>query len=92
MTIHVVTRKIWYYNVSCYLPPDDLETLKYMKEAWEQCPTDATPLLMGDINVNLDNLENKRDDIIAEQLLDNWCLKKSCNYFYRSVSKEHRGK
>ena len=92
MTIHVVTRKVRYYIVGCYLPPDDLETLEYVKKAWEQRPLDAIPLLMGDINVNLDNPENKRDDIIAEQLLDNWCLKKSCNYFYRSVSKEHRGK
>ena len=66
MTIHVVTRKIRYYIVGCYLPPDDLETLEYVKKAWEQRPTDATPLLMGDINVDLDNPESERDDIITE--------------------------
>ena len=46
---------------------------------------------MGDINVDLDNPENDCNDTIAEQLLDEWGLEKSCDHFYRSVGKKNRG-
>ena len=65
MSIHVVTGNTRYYIVGCYLPPDDLASLEYVKKAWSQRPSGATPLLIGDFNVDLDSPNNSRADIIG---------------------------
>jgi hypothetical protein len=42
-----------FYVVGCYIPPNDLCTLPQVKQALNKCPKGHTPLLIGDLNVNL---------------------------------------
>ena len=86
MSIHVVTGNTRYYIVGCYLPPDNLHSLEFVKKAWSQRRSGAIPLLIGDFNVDLDSPNNSRADIIAEQL-DRWLLNKTCDHFYRKTKK-----
>lgn len=80
MQIQVVGERTLYYIVGCCLPPDDLTALEYVKKAWEKCPGGCTPLLIGDLNIKLDNPQDEKDAIISEwqqekkvdRFQDNW--------------------
>jgi len=47
--------------------------LDHIRTAWEQCPKGYKPMLIGDVNINLDAPRDKRDETIAEQC-DDWGL------------------
>jgi hypothetical protein len=59
--------KRWYI-VGCYIPPTNLTTLMHVKQAWLACTKGCLPILLGDLNVNLAALRNKRNDMIDEQV------------------------
>ena len=73
LAFRLITNDADYYVVVCYIPPKGLETLDQVKAAWDQRPTGFIPLLLVDLNINLDAPWDERDWIIAEQC-DAWEL------------------
>jgi hypothetical protein len=59
--------------VGCYIPPNNLSTLATIEQAWNKCPRGHTPILIGDLNVNLHSPRDERDKQIAEVVEDVIC-------------------
>ena len=57
-----------YYCVGCYIPLSDLTTLEDVKKAWLNCSKGGRPLLVGDLNINLESSRDERAAEIAEQV------------------------
>ena len=62
VAFRLLTGKHRLYVMGCYIPPSEMNTLDEVEEAWKQCPKGFMPLLIGDLNVNLEALQNKRRD------------------------------
>jgi hypothetical protein len=62
----VVTGSQHFHVVGCYIPPNNLSTLPQVKQALNKCPQGHTPLLIGDLNVNLCAPRDERDERISE--------------------------
>ena len=56
-----------YYIVGAYAPPSDPKTLDHIRDAWKQCPAGSSPILLGDLNVNLKHPKDEREEIIAKE-------------------------
>ena len=68
LTFELVTGQMRYFVVGAYIPPSDLgTTLAHIQQAWSECPRGCEPLLLGDLNANLINPRDEREDGIAEQ-------------------------
>ena len=68
LAFQLVTGRHRYYVVGCYIPPSDLSALEDVRRAWSQCPSGARPLLVGDLNINLESPRDERDVEIAEHV------------------------
>jgi hypothetical protein len=66
----IVTGGQRFYAVGCYIPPNDRSMLTALVQAWNECPSGYTPLLLGDLNVNLRTPRDDRDEQIAEAVED----------------------
>ena len=56
-----------FYIVGAYVPPSGRTTIDHIRDAWKQCPEGSTPLLLGNIKVNLAHPRDERDEEIAEE-------------------------
>eukprot|EP00957_Ditylum_brightwellii_P141063 10746548-Ditylum_brightwellii.AAC.1 len=56
-----------YFVMGCYIPPDYLDALEHVKRVWEEQLKGCKPLLLGDLNINLEYPRDERDGIIAKQ-------------------------
>lgn len=56
-----------FYIIGCYIPPGDLTALAHVRKVWESCPRRCKPILLGDLNINLEYPWDERDETIAEQ-------------------------
>ncbi len=65
----LITGRLRYYVVGCYIPPSELERkmLDVVKAAWDACPAEFSPLLLDDLNINLGAPQGKRDITIDEE-------------------------
>jgi endonuclease/exonuclease/phosphatase family metal-dependent hydrolase len=54
--------------VGAYVPPADLSTMEFVNRAMEALPQGLRPLLLGDLNVDLDDLRNDRARSMAADL------------------------
>ena len=68
ITCQLVTGKGRYYIVRCYLPPHDTTAADEMEKAIKECPRGCLPLLMGDLNINLLDPRDARDEKVTEIL------------------------
>ena len=66
----IVTGSARYYAVGCYIPPNDLSTLTWIEQAWNECPKGHIPVIFGDLNINLRAPRDERDETIAEMVED----------------------
>jgi hypothetical protein len=57
-----------YYIVGCYIPLNNLTTLRHIKQEWMACPKGCLPIVLGDSNVNPAAPCDERDEMIAEQV------------------------
>lgn len=66
-----------------FIPPSDLTSLEHVTNAWNQCPKGCVPMLIGDLNVNLDAPWDKRDETIVKQVdnMDLVCM--VCQFMHR---------
>jgi hypothetical protein len=53
-----------------YIPPADTTGVEDLRVAWDSCPENCKPLLLGDLNINLRDPRSEREEIIAN-FLDN---------------------
>ncbi len=85
LTFVLVTGSCHFFAVGCYIPPNDMSTATTIEKVWNKCPCGHIPLLLGDLNVNLRSLRDKRDEQIAEVVEDVMGLTDlSCHFLQRS--------
>ena len=54
----------------CTPPPSNIGTLDYMQDAWKQCTAGSSPILLGNLNINLRHPKDERQETIAEECGD----------------------
>ena len=69
MSCMLVTASRRFGVVGAYLPPADTDTLDYLTAALDCFPRDCIPVVLGDLNVDLDDLRTARDHAIATELM-----------------------
>ncbi len=70
LTFMLVTGSQQFFAVGCYIPPNNLSTLATIEQAWNKCPRGHTPILLGDLNINLCSPWDERDEKIAKVVED----------------------
>ena len=55
LTFELVMGEDLCYVVGAYIPPSNLSTLEHVESAWWQCPKGCKPLLIRDLNINLES-------------------------------------
>ena len=67
-----------YYVVGRYIPPYDVTgtMITTIEQAMAEMPKECIPLIVGDLNIDLDNPRDDRDEVAAEAMdaLDVSCL------------------
>jgi hypothetical protein len=81
-----------FYTVRCYIPPTNLSTLPQVEQALNECPQGHTPLLIGDLNINLCAPRNERDEQIAEGVEDVCGLTNLSKQFCQQSRSHTRGR
>ena len=82
LAFRMITAGADYYVVGCYIPPHDLGTLEKVKAAWAECPKGFIPMLIGDMNIDLDSPRDDREETIAEQC-DAWDITDMAAQFWQ---------
>jgi hypothetical protein len=70
LTFLLVTGNEQFYCMGAYIPPADTMGVEDLWAAWEACPDDCMPLVLGDLNINFSDPRDKRDEVIRD-LIDN---------------------
>jgi len=52
LTFQLVTDAKRYYVMGIYIPPNDSSGVDDLRAAWNSCPPDCDPNVMGDLNIN----------------------------------------
>ena len=65
LAFELVTGARRYYVVGMYLPPGDLTALEHARQAVEAKPKGTAPLILGDLNANLESPRSERDEEVA---------------------------
>ena len=68
LTFQLVMGVDRYFIIGVYIAPRDLETLDAVQTAWNSCPKGCKPLLIGDLNMDLLNPQDERDETIAKAI------------------------
>ena len=68
MTFRLITGGLRYYVVGVYIPPSSVVELTHIRQAYAECPSRFQPILIGDLNIDLESPRNERDEEIAEQV------------------------
>jgi hypothetical protein len=88
----IITGSKRFYIVGCYIPPNNLCTLPQVKQALNECPKRLTPLLIGDLNVNLCAPWDKRDEQIAVVVEDDCALTNLSKRFHQQSCSHRQGR
>ncbi len=80
----LVTGSTQFFAVGChYIPLNDLTTLMTINQAWNKCPQGHTPILLGDLNINVHSPRDKRDEQIVEVVEDVMGLADLSQHFHQ---------
>jgi hypothetical protein len=63
-----------------YIPPNCMMGVDNLRVAWEVYPTDCTPLVIGDLNIWLEDPANNRADAIIDLLEEINTINLSCKF------------
>jgi len=79
LTFRLITGGLRYYVVGCYIPPKSVAELTHIRQAYAACPNGFQPILIGDLNIDLESPRDERDEEIAEQVdwMDLGCMSRS---------------
>ncbi len=64
----VVTGDKRYYVIGIYIPPNDTGGGDDLWAAWEVCPANCTPIIMGGLNINVKHPSDEQEAAIADLL------------------------
>ncbi len=68
LTFQLITGYKRFYVMGIYIPPNDTTGVDALRRAWEACPADCVPLVMGDLNIKFEHPRDAREDDIADLL------------------------
>ncbi len=70
LIFQLVTDNKQFYCMGVYIPPTDTMTMgvEDLWAAWEACPVGWTPLVLGDLNINFSNPQDKEEECIVDLL------------------------
>ena len=68
LTFQLVTGGVRFYVMGAYIPPADTTGVDDLRAAWDKCPTNCHPLLLGDLNINFGSPRSEREEIIVDLL------------------------
>ncbi len=80
MSFQLVIVNERYYVMGIYIPPNCLSGVEDLRVAWEACPTDCTPIVVGDLNVRFEDPANDRADAIINLLDEINITNLSCEF------------
>ena len=52
LTFRLVTGGVRFFVMGAYIPPADTTGVDDLCSAWDKCPANGHPLLLGDLNIN----------------------------------------
>ena len=69
ISCHLITGRGKYYLIGAYCPPSDLDdaAIQDVQRAWGKCPKGYEPLLLGDLNANIESPKSRRDVAVLDQ-------------------------
>ncbi len=71
LTFQLVIGNEHFYCMGVYnIPPTDTMGVEDLWAAWEACPAGCTPLVLGDLNINFSNPQDKQEELIFNLLDD----------------------
>ena len=91
LAFRVITGGLRFYVVGCYIPPSSTDELRHIRDAYRGCPEGFKPILLGDLNINLESPRDERDEEIAEQMdwMDLECMSE---HFQQKRRRRTRGR
>ena len=93
ISIEIQTGNVWYFAVGCYIPPSDKmgETYGKIASAFECQPKRTLPLILGDLNVDLEHPRNIQETRVVE-LVNNLQLRCLSRHFKQRRRKHIKGR
>ncbi len=80
MSFQLVAGNKRYYVMGIYIPPNCTTGVEDLRVAWEACPADCTPLIVGDLNIWFEDPANNRANAIADLLEEINTTNLSCKF------------
>ena len=68
LTFQLVTGGVRFFVMGAYIPPADTTGVDDLRSAWDKCPANCHPLLLGDLNINFGSPRSEREEIIVDLL------------------------
>jgi hypothetical protein len=68
LTFQLVTGGVQSFVMGAYIPPTDTTGVDDLRDAWDKCPANCKPLLLGDSNINFGSPRSEREEIIVDLL------------------------
>ena len=66
LTFQLITDVERFYVMGIYIPPNDSLGVNDLRAAWNLCPADCVPLILGDLNINFKHPQDYREEAIAD--------------------------
>jgi hypothetical protein len=66
LTFQLITDVERFYVMGIYIPPNDSLGVNDLRAAWNSCPADCVPLILGDLNINFKHPQDYREEAIAD--------------------------
>ena len=70
LTFLLVTGNEQFYCMGVYIPPTDTMGVEDLRAAWEACLDSCMPLVLGDLNINVDKPWDEWDEVILDLIDD----------------------
>jgi hypothetical protein len=90
MSFQLVMGNKRYYAMGIYIPPNCTMEVDNLRVAWEVCPTNSTPLVIGDLNIRFEDPANNRVDAIIDLLEEINTTNLSRNFLPQQCSQQWR--
>jgi hypothetical protein len=68
MSFQLVMGDEKFYVMGIYIPSNCMTEVDNLRVAWEACPADCTPLVVGDLNIRFEDPANNRAGAIVNLL------------------------
>ncbi len=68
LTFQLVTGYEQFYVMGTYIPPNDTTGVDALCAAWASCLANCIPLVLGNLNINFEHPQNRREEQITNLL------------------------